>query len=78
MLETTKGNREGSSFEILKKNRANDVHINIKSNRNKFDLFSSMIKNTWFFFPVNEGGNPLHSDMIEIFMLQAFFKGNGY
>ena len=45
MLETTKGNREGSSFEILKKNRANDVHINIKSNRNKSDLFSSMIKN---------------------------------
>ena len=45
MLETTEGNREGSSFEIVKKNRANDVHINIKSNRNKFDLLSSMIKN---------------------------------
>lgn len=51
MLETTEGNCERSSFEVLKKIRTNNAHrfvlghVNINSIRNKFNLFSSMIKN---------------------------------
>ena len=85
-FETTEDNCEDGLFEVLKKVRASNVnrfgigHLNINFIRYKFDMSYSIVKDNINVLMVSEkkldSSFPrllqLHSNMIEILMVEAF------